>query len=152
MTRYPSHSYASTVDQPLRPTVSAPVIDTLIEPVLTPPNPPALLKDPAKPWQFQPGNNANPAGRPKKGATLTDALKAKLSKPKLAAALLKLAYAGDVAALKYVYDRVDGTPVQRVEDVTPDRIRAEAIRVAELLGTTPDAVLLEYDRLRLPPG
>jgi hypothetical protein len=77
--------------------------------------------------------SGNPRGRPKKGKTLTDILEGELRKRnvrvteengttrfisgKQAAArqMVKLAIGGDIAALKYIYDRLDGRPMQAVE-------------------------------------
>lgn len=77
------------------------------------------------------GQSGNPKGRPKKGETLTDAIRKQVRKrdveytdPKtgetkrmsrrdaLAKKLWSLALAGDVSAIKYLYDRLDGKPVQ----------------------------------------
>jgi len=70
------------------------------------------------------GEVRNPNGRPKKGETLTDILKLKADcieeteklpiKDVIAKKLLDLAIKGDMAAIKYVYDRIDGTPIQSV--------------------------------------
>ncbi len=72
-----------------------------------------------------PGASANPKGRPPKGATLTEALGEHVDKGELAAKLYELALDGNVAALKYVYDRVDGLPKQHlhVEDERDDPLR-----------------------------
>lgn len=64
------------------------------------------------PWQK--GQSGNPAGRPKKGQTFTDALEAKLDKDELAGKLADLVNKGDLAAIKYCYDRLDGRPVETV--------------------------------------
>lgn len=69
----------------------------------------------------------NRKGRPKKGRTLTDILAAHGSKSVemgdgqrmtqkqlLAEKLWELARTGDVAAIKYIYDRIDGRPIESV--------------------------------------
>ena len=59
--------------------------------------------------------NINRNGRPPKGETLTDALRAKVDKDAIAARLVEIAMEkGDIAALKYIYDRIDGRPVETV--------------------------------------
>jgi len=60
------------------------------------------------------GHTNNPKGRPKKGETLTDALRAKIDRDEIADKLYEIAMSGDLAALKYVYDRIDGTPKQTI--------------------------------------
>jgi hypothetical protein len=66
----------------------------------------------------------NRAGRPKKGTALTDILNYKLDlvhkagkmkREAIAERLIEVALDGDVAALKYVFDRLDGKPVQAAE-------------------------------------
>jgi hypothetical protein len=65
------------------------------------------------------GQSGNPAGRPKKGNALTDLLREAgalaeadcVSKnDKLTAMLWAKALEGDMAAIKYIYDRIDGSP------------------------------------------
>jgi len=65
------------------------------------------------------GQSGNPAGRPKKGSALTDLLREAgalaeadgVSKnDKLTAMLWAKALEGDMAAIKYIYDRIDGSP------------------------------------------
>lgn len=104
--------------------------------------------------RWQPGQSGNPAGRKPKGTdTLTGVLREKADKRKLAERLLELAYKGDVVALRYVYDRIDGTPVQRTEDVTPDKLRSFAQPIADALGVPVQDVLAQYEQLRqLHPG
>lgn len=60
-----------------------------------------------------PRRNLN--GRPPKGETLTGALKEKVDKDAIATRLIEIAMEkGDIAALKYIYDRIDGRPVETV--------------------------------------
>lgn len=75
--------------------------------------------------------NINRKGRPPKGETLTDALREyaekkdvdfgdqKLSrKQALSQKLWQMALGGDMQAMKYIYDRIDGTPTQTIS--SPD--------------------------------
>ena len=65
--------------------------------------------------KFLPGESGNPNGRPPKGEALTDALRAKVDKDTLASKLIEMALEkGDLGALKYIYDRIDGRPVETV--------------------------------------
>lgn len=65
---------------------------------------------------WQPGQSGNPAGRPPKGEALTDVLKSKINKEEIADKLIEIAMEkGDLAALKYIYDRVDGRPKETIE-------------------------------------
>jgi len=84
---------------------------------------------PSKDTQFKPGNNANPNGRPKKEYCLTDILKEqgetedvqtsngqKISrKNALGQKLWAMAMGGDITAMRYVYDRIDGKPNQTID-------------------------------------
>lgn len=103
-----------------------------------------------RPGTFQPGNNANPRGRPKKGTALTDLLRTYLNtkdpeqlvarKKLLAAELYRRAVGGFIAdpsdpnkreyvrgsddLLRYLYDRIDGKPdiYTHVDDSTIPQI------------------------------
>jgi hypothetical protein len=64
----------------------------------------------------------NRQGRPKKGTALTDILNykldqvhktGKLKREAIAERLIEVALQGDIAALKYVFDRMDGRPTQK---------------------------------------
>jgi hypothetical protein len=65
--------------------------------------------------RFEKGTVANPNGRPKKGETFTDILRSKADPEDIADRLIALAKKGDLAALKYIYDRMDGTPRQTID-------------------------------------
>ena len=76
-----------------------------------------------------PGQVINPAGRPKKGESLTDILRSRLdeeiktrtgSKVQIKKALvekkLEAALTGDQKSIEWIFDRVDGKAVQPVEN------------------------------------
>jgi hypothetical protein len=73
---------------------------------------------------FSQGESGNPRGRPPKGETLTDALKAVIGeegKTLVAEKLLTLALGKGkrgkpyFPALKYLFDRVDGEPIKAIQ-------------------------------------
>lgn len=70
-------------------------------------------------YRFPKGNRVNPGGRPKSGESLTDVLRDQLlkngGKEKLAKKLIELAMKNNIHAIKYIYDRVDGTPKQSMD-------------------------------------
>lgn len=88
----------------------------------------------------QKGYTGNPNGRPKKGETLTDALKeyaemkdvgdgSMTRKQYLANRLWGMALKGDISAIKYIYDRVDGVAVQTIKQhITEENPVHEMIR------------------------
>ena len=66
----------------------------------------------------------NRRGRPKKGAALTDILNYKLDQAHesgkltcevIAEKLIEAALNGDITAMKYVFDRIDGKPKENIE-------------------------------------
>jgi hypothetical protein len=70
------------------------------------------------------GESGNPLGRKPKGQTMTDILRQRLVSEKIdgmpaqdavVMKLIELAMTGDVPALKYLIDRIDGSPVARQE-------------------------------------
>ena len=64
---------------------------------------------------FVKGQSGNPAGRPKKGTALTDILSEKVDAAELAQKLIDKANEGDIIAMKYIYDRIDGRPRESVD-------------------------------------
>ena len=88
------------------------------------------------PKPFQKGDiRINRAGRPKKGQALTDILNSvldfdhrsgKTKRQVIAEKLVELALKGDMAALKYIFDRCDGRPretVQLIDAATENKLR-----------------------------
>ena len=79
----------------------------------------------------------NRAGRPKKGTALTDILNykldakddnGKLRRELIAEKLIQLAETGDIAAIRYLTDRIDGKPVETIKaDVRGNVVSIEAI-------------------------
>ncbi len=62
------------------------------------------------------GKSGNPKGRPKRGHTFTDALRESIDKHDLAVMLISKARGGDVIAQKYIYDRLEGKPVETIDN------------------------------------
>ncbi|GMO64025.1 MAG: hypothetical protein Ta2A_11530 [Treponemataceae bacterium] len=73
----------------------------------------------------------NRNGRPPKGTSLAETLRERVDHIKLADSLLSLAYDGDVAALKAVYDRIEGRPHESIELNTGGDI---AVKLESILG------------------
>jgi len=80
----------------------------------------------------------NRNGRPKKGAALTDILNGKLDsihkagktkKEAIADKIIELALNGDITALKYIFDRIDGKPIETVKaNVEQNIINADVVQ------------------------
>ncbi len=61
------------------------------------------------------GETNNKNGRPPTGQAMTEILREKIDKEKIADKLIKMANKGNFPALKYIYDRVDGMPKQSID-------------------------------------
>lgn len=71
-----------------------------------------------KPWK--PGETGNPNGRPKKGYSITEMMKEMLNnkpeiKESIGAVITAKALEGDIAALKMIWNYMDGMPQQKLE-------------------------------------
>ncbi len=95
---------------------------------------------------FPPGVSGNEGGRPKKDRPLLDALRDVVDPVKLAKKLWQIAMAGDLLAIKYIYDRDLGTPMQR-HTVTIDDVREKARRTAEEQGLDPEELVREAEAI-----
>lgn len=70
---------------------------------------------------FEPGKSGNMNGRPKKGHSITEAMKEMLGqRPEVKAAIVEkigdAAMAGDIAAAKLLWSYMDGMPKQAIEN------------------------------------
>lgn len=74
--------------------------------------------------RWQPGESGNPNGRPKKGHSITETIKAMMDerpeiKRALAAKVLQMANEGDITAMKTIWNYLDGMPTQK-QEITAD--------------------------------
>ncbi len=90
---------------------------------------------------WKPGISGNPEGRPKKGQSYTEALRAKYTPKDLVEKLDGFMEAGNFYALKYAYDRLEGTPKQHLE-VNSDKYEEWREMFAEIR----DAVVEETEK------
>ena len=93
-----------------------------------------------RPWKK--GESGNYSGRPKKDRALTAALEAAVDKQELADKLVELAMGGDMMAVRYIYDRIEGSPTQRHE-VDAETVQRAMERLAEDAGL--DLAMLRRD-------
>lgn len=82
---------------------------------------------------FPKGTTGNAGGRPRKDRALTAALEEVVDKKELGKKLWELALGGDMQALKYIYDRIEGSPTQRTE-VSHDDVLEDVRRMAQERG------------------
>lgn len=68
----------------------------------------AVARDGKGKWQK--GQTGNPRGRLRRGQTLAELIREKLDRPKFVEKLLKLAYDGDLSAMKLILDYVEPLP------------------------------------------
>lgn len=86
--------------------------------------------------KFKPGQCGNKNGRPKKGETFTDIINTTIDKDAIIRKLEQLALKGDMTAIKYICDRVEGSPTQAIkhggmEDAPPVQINILPVRTTK---------------------
>jgi len=64
---------------------------------------------------WKPGQSGNPAGRPKKGETLTDILNERLDKEAFVNKVIELAQSGDRKAIELIWERVEGKVPDKID-------------------------------------
>ena len=83
------------------------------------------------------GAEANPNGRPKKGYSITEWFQEMLAstpeiKDEIGSAIIQKAKKGDIAAMKLVWNYMDGLPVQSVDMKTDSKVEIKIIEDTEL--------------------
>ena len=107
--------------------------------------------NPSPATRFKPGNRANPGGRRKTLSLVAD-LRDELekmaqgssvsNKQMVVSRLLNQALAGDMQAIKLIFEYVDGKPVQPID------VRREAERIATQYGVDPAKVIVLAEKLK----
>ena len=111
------------------------------EPGKAPAKKTATAKPKAKTTRGKPFKKDDPRinreGRPKKGEALTDILNTvldevdssgKMRREIIAEKIVELAEKGDIIALKYIFDRTDGKPIETIKaDVKGDIINVDGV-------------------------
>jgi hypothetical protein len=67
---------------------------------------------------WKPGESGNANGRPRKGHTLTDLIEARLDKEAFVQRVIGLAMEGNMAAIKEIFERIDGKVTQSLAGPT----------------------------------
>ena len=96
--------------------------------------------------RFQKGESGNPGGRPRHHE-LDRLLELKLADVDLADELIKLVKKGDLAAIKYCYDRLAGQPVQRHEAKLEYEIKEHARALAKEHGLSEEEVIRQAEAI-----
>ncbi len=94
-----------------------------------------------KPWLWKEGQSGNPNGRPKKGHSITETIRAMMDekpeiKKALGAKILQMAVEGDITAIKTIWNYLDGMPLQK----------------SEIGGTDGQPILISAFKGFIPPG
>jgi hypothetical protein len=88
---------------------------------------------------FKKGHSGNPRGRPRSGQAMTDFIRRELShkdangvpqKRAVARKLIDLALAGDIHAMKYLIDRIDGKPKEMVDMAAKVNTNTEVVKMS----------------------
>lgn len=87
-----------------------------------------------KEGRFVKGFSGNPKGRDKKGYTLTDIFLAEMSKEELAQLIInKIRKSKDNALMRFVYNHIDGMPIQKVEHKGTVDVLTQVTEITEIL-------------------